>query len=114
MKSLFTFGFILLTMTVFAGNENKNCTDSEKASIIESISGLLGGEELINALGINGQADVTIQLDENGVVHVAEVQTNDFLLEYHIRQSIEGVKMVVSDSLVGKTVSFIMNVVQSK
>ncbi len=114
MKSLFTLGLILFSMTLFAGNENKNITESEKATVIENISDLLGGEELINALGISGQADVTIQLDENGIVHVQAVQTNDFLLEYHIRQSIEGVRMVVSDSLVGKTVSFIMNVVQSK
>ncbi len=114
MKSVFTFGLILFSLTLFAGNEKKNLSDTEKAAVIENISDLLGGQDMINALGINGQADVTIQLDENGIAHVEAVQTNDFLLEYHIRQSIDGVKMVVSDSLVGKTVSFIMNVVQSK
>ncbi|MFI5171665.1 MAG: hypothetical protein ACHQFW_04700 [Chitinophagales bacterium] len=114
MRSLFTLGFILLSMITFAGNETNNCTDAEKATVVENIADLLGGVDLLNALGINGQADVTIQVDENGVVHVAEVQANDYLLEYHIRHSIDGVKMIVSDSLVGKTVSFIMNVVQSK
>lgn len=114
MKSLFTIAAILLSVTLFAGNEKTNVTDNDKVKVIENISQLLGGQELITELGINGQADVTIQVDEQGIMHVAEVQANDYLLEYHIRQSIEGVKMIVSDSLVGKTVSFIMNVMQSK
>lgn len=114
MKSLFTLAAILFSVTLFAGNEKTNVTDKEKTKVIENISQLLGGEEMISALGINGQADVTIKVDEHGVMHIEEVQANDYLLEYHIRHSIEGVKMIVSDSLVGKTVSFFMNVVQSK
>ncbi len=115
MKSLFTIAAIMITTGLFAGNENKNnTTDSEKTNIVAHISQLIGDEEMISALGINGHADVTVKMDENGVLHVQEIQSDDFMLEYHIRQSVEGVKMIVEDSLVGKTFSFIMNVVQSK
>ncbi len=114
MKNLFTIAAILLSTSLFAGNENKNLTDAEKATVLSNIAGLIGDESVLNELGINGQADVTVVVDENGVMHVEEVQSTDYLLEYHIRQSIEGAKMIVNESLVGKTVSFIMNVVQSK
>ncbi len=114
MKNLFTIAAILLSTSLFAGNENKNLTDAEKATVLTNIAGLIGDESILNELGINGQADVTVVVDENGVMHVEEVQSTDYLLEYHIRQSIDGAKMIVNESLVGKTVSFIMNVVQSK
>lgn len=114
MKNLFTIAAILLSTSLFAGNENKNLTDAEKATVLTNIAGLIGDESILSELGINGQADVTVVVDENGVMHVEEVQSTDYLLEYHIRQSIDGAKMIVNESLVGKTVSFIMNVVQSK
>ena len=114
MKNLFTIAAILLITSLFAGNENKNLSDAEKATVLTNIAGLIGDETVLNELGINGQADVTVVVDENGVMHVEEVQSTDYLLEYHIRQSIDGAKMIVNESLVGKTVSFIMNVVQSK
>jgi hypothetical protein len=114
MKNLFTIAAILFSTALFAGNETKNVSDKEKTTVINTIASLIGNETVLEELGVNGQADVTIVVDENGLVHVEAVQTNDYLLEYHIRQSIEGAKMIVSDSLVGKTVSFIMNVVQSK
>lgn len=114
MKNLFTIAAILLSTSLFAGNENKNLSDAEKATVLTNIAGLIGDETVLNELGINGQADVTVVVDENGVMHVEEMQSTDYLLEYHIRQSIDGAKMIVNESLVGKTVSFIMNVVQSK
>lgn len=114
MKSLFTIAAILISTSIFAGNENKNTSDSDKTSVIASVTNLIGDEAILDALGIDGQADVTIKVDEFGVMHVESVQSNNYLLEYHIRQSIEGAKTIVTESLVGKTVSFIMNVVQSK
>ncbi len=114
MKILFTIAAIVISTSLFAGNENKNTTDKDKSSVISNVANLIGDQEILEALGVNGQADVTIKVDAAGVMHVEAVQTNNYLLEYHIRQSIEGAKMIVTDSLVGKTVSFIMNVVQSK
>lgn len=114
MKNLFTIAAILLSTSVFAGNENKNVSDKDKITVIDNISNLVGNETILSQLGVNGQADVTIKVDENGLVHVESVQTNDYVLAYHIKQTVEGAKMIVNDSLVGKTVSFIMNVVQSK
>lgn len=114
MKNLFTIAAILLSTSLFAGNENKNVSDKDKTSVIDNISNLVGDETILSQLGIKGQADVTITVDENGLVHVESVQTNDYLLAYHIKQTVEDAKMIVNDSLVGKTVSFIMNVVQSK
>lgn len=115
MKTLFTIAILFVSTAVFAGNNTaSNTTDKQKAEVLATLNNLIGDTDVINALGINGQADITITVDNNGIVHIDEVQSNDFMLEYHIRHSVEGVKMMVEDSLVGKTFSFFMNVVQSK
>ncbi|HMX04509.1 MAG TPA: hypothetical protein PK511_15180 [Chitinophagales bacterium] len=111
MKTLATLIILFSTTLVFAGND-KNISDREKATVINNVTQIVTNQDVVSALGVSGQADVTLAVDEQGVIHVAEVQANNFLLEYHIRQSIEGAKMIVEDSLVGKTINFFMNVVQ--
>ncbi|MEZ5015000.1 MAG: hypothetical protein R2794_11980 [Chitinophagales bacterium] len=113
MKTVFTIMAILFSTGLFAGTDG-NKDSSDRSVVIDSIATLMGSDDVINALGVSGQADVTITLDEQGVVHVEEVQANNYLLEYHIRQSLDGVKMMVSESLVGKTINFFMDIVQSK
>lgn len=111
MKTILTILAITLSTAVFAGNDGKT-SDKEKAEVKQSVEQIVADKEVISALGVEGKADVTLKVDETGLVHVEAVQTNDFLLEYHIRQSIEGAKMIVEDSLVGKTISFIIDVVK--
>lgn len=113
MKTLATLFVLFCSTALFADNGN-NISDREKASVISSVTQIVADQQVISALGVSGQADVTIAVDEQGVIHVAEVQANDFLLEYHIRQSIEGAKMMVEESLVGKTINFFVDVVQQK
>ena len=113
MKTIITILAIALTTTAFAGNENKT-TDKEKADVIQNVEQIVTDQNVVEALGVEGSADVTLTVDEAGVVHVAAVQTDDFLLEYHIRKSIESAKMIVEDSLVGKTINMIIKVVDNK
>ncbi len=113
MKTLFTIIALTLSTAVFANTDGQT-SDKEKASVKRSVEQVVAKPEVISALGVEGSADVTITVDATGAVHVAAVQTNDYLLEYHIRKSIEGAKMIVEDSLVGKTINFIVDVVQSK
>ncbi len=113
MKTILTILAIALTTSVFAGNEGKT-SDKEKAAVIQNVEQIVSDQNVVDALGIDGTADVTLTVDEAGVVHVAAVQTDDFLLEYHIRKSIESAKMIVEDSLVGKTINLIVKVVDNK
>ena len=67
MKNLFTIAAILLSTSLFAGNENKNVSDKDKTSVIDNISNLVGDETILSQLGVKGQADVTITVDLKGL-----------------------------------------------
>jgi len=116
MRSILTVIAVTLSMQLFAGNENDKAvaTNTESDQVIEQVCNVICSDEAVAALGINGQAEVSFTVDMEGNVHLQEVQSNDFVLEYHIRKTLEDMKLTVSDSIVGKTLSFIMDVVQSK
>jgi len=112
MKSILTIAAITLSLNVFAGNEKEKAAATENDQVIEHVCDQICADDVVNQLGVNGQADISFTVDANGYVHVSEVQSNDFLLEYHIRNVLEGMKVSVTESIVGKTYSFIMNIVQ--
>lgn len=113
MKTVFTIIALVLSTAVFAHNDG-NTNDKEKSSVQQSVEQIITDPAVVEALGVEGQAEITLMVDEAGQVHVQGVQTDNFLLEYHIRKSIDGAVMMVEDSLVGKTIHFIVDVVQSK
>jgi hypothetical protein len=111
MKSLFTIAFAALTLSSFAANGQDN--DSTAGNdVIASVSNQICSEDIVSELGVSGTADISFTVDELGYVHLQEIQSNDFLLEYHVRRALEGMKLSVEESIVGKTFNFIMNVVQ--
>lgn len=112
MKSLLTIIAIAFSLNTFAGTENKTADSSENQQVINDVSSQICAGDIVTELGINGHADVSFTVDAEGYVHVNEVQSNDFLLEYHIRRALEGMKLSVTESIVGKTFTFIMNAVQ--
>lgn len=113
MKTVFTIIALTLSTVVFA-NADGRISDQEKSSVKRTVEQAVAQPEVISALGVQGSADITLTVDATGTVHVAAVQTNDYLLEYHIRKSIEEAKMIVEDSLVGKTINCIIDVVQCR
>lgn len=114
MKTFFTIMALLISASVFAGNDNPSATDKEKAAMAQSVGQIVNNPDVLSALGVNGVADVTLQVDAAGNVHVESVQSDDFLLSYHIRNSLENAVLIVEDSLVGKTIQLIVNVVSEK
>lgn len=118
MRTLLFSTLILLSLTGIAGNPGAPCcengTDPEQAQVIEQVMNTIGNEKVVDELGLTGEASVTFTIDQNETVHVEKVEANDFLTEFHIRQTLEGLKMEVSDSLAGKVFSTIVKFVQSK
>lgn len=113
MKSILTIIAIAISMNTFAGTETTAAVAaSESQQVINDVSSQICADDVVTELGINGQADISFTVDAEGYVHVSEVQSNDFLLEYHIRRALEGMKLSVTESIVGKTFTFIMNAVQ--
>lgn len=111
MKSILTITLALLSMNLFAGvTGGGDSTSSEE--VIETVSSQICAEDVVAELGVSGSADISFTVDAEGYVHVEQIQSNDFLLEYHVRRALEGMKLSVTESVVGKTFSFIMNVVQ--
>lgn len=113
MKSILTIIAIVISLNTFAGTETKTAASAaENQEVINNVSNQICADDVVTELGINGQADISFTVDAEGYVHVSEVQSNDFLLEYHIRKALEGMKLSVTESIVGKTFTFIMNAVQ--
>ena len=113
MKSILTIIAIAVSLNAFAGTETKTAASAaENQEVINNVSSQICADDVVAELGINGQADISFTVDAEGYVHVSEVQSNDFLLEYHIRRALEGMKLSVTESIVGKTFTFIMNAVQ--
>lgn len=113
MKSILTIIAIAISLNAFAGTETKTAASAaENQEVINNVSSQICADDVVTELGINGQADISFTVDAEGYVHVSEVQSNDFLFEYHIRKALEGMKLSVTESIVGKTFTFIMNAVQ--
>ena len=113
MKTVLTIIALVLSSAVFAHNDG-NTNDKEKSSVQQTVEQIVTNREVVNELGVEGKAEITLTIDEAGQVHLDGIQTDNYVLEYHIRKSIEGAVMIVEDSLVGKTIHFIVDVVQSK
>ncbi len=115
MKALITIITLAASFTFSSvGAATTSGGEDEKAIVIQEVSSLVNSAEVVKALGIEGSADISISIDENGVAHVEKIETANYALEYHIRQSVEGAKLAVKDSLIGKSFTFVMNIVQSK
>ncbi len=80
----------------------------------DKIKSLIENNEIIKALNLTGEANILFSIDDKETIHVESVVTNDYLGEYHIRQTLEGLKLDAGDSLIGKTFAFAVNFVQSK
>lgn len=114
MKTILTTLALLTGLSVFAAGNKAQGGNPDSTQIIQTVSEAVNEPGVLQALGVEGQADITLAVDTQGQVHVAQVVTGNYLLEYHIRQAVENLKLTVNDSLIGKTFSFIMNVVQSR
>lgn len=114
MKTLLISAILLTSFAVQAGNTATSTGDGNRKEIKHKVKEIVADEQLVESLGLSGEANVQLTVDENNRIHVESVEADDFLSEYHIRQSLEGLFMQAKESLIGKTFAVVIDFVQSK
>lgn len=106
---------VFFSITGFANNTlPASGEEKEKMQLVEKIKSLVGDTKLFQALGLSGDANVAVCIDENKTLHVESVETSDAVADFHIRKSLEGAKLDVENSLIGKTITIVINFMQSE
>ncbi|HET8962471.1 MAG TPA: hypothetical protein VFM99_01140 [Chitinophagales bacterium] len=114
MKTLLITAILIASITAHAGNSDFANNDGNKKEIKSQVNEIVTDNILVESLGLSGEANVRLSVDNNNRIHVESVKANDYLSEYHIRQSLEGVYMQAKESLIGKTFAVVIDFVQSK
>jgi hypothetical protein len=114
MKTLIVTSLIsLLSLQASAsivGNEH----DDDRSKVANEVKALVVNQELFDVMNYSGELSISFTIDENDQIHVTEVVTDDYSLEYHVRRTLENAKVVASETLVGKTIALAIELVQSK
>jgi hypothetical protein len=112
MKTLIITALLAtISLTSYANDEGEKNSRKEVANQARE---LIMNEDLFDAMDFNGEVSVSFTIDEQDRIHVNSVETEDFTLEYHIRQSLQNVKVEASETLVGKTIGFVVDIVSAK
>jgi hypothetical protein len=110
MKTLIiTALFTAVTFTSYANFEGE-----EKNEVTRQDKDLAMNEQLFETMDYTGEVQVTFTVDEQDRIQITEVDTDDFSLEYHIRKSLQNAKVAASESMAGRTLSFVIDFVSSK
>ncbi len=97
------------TISTFANTEGK-----EKNEVTRQAKELAMNEQLFESMDYTGEVQVTFTIDEQDRIQITEVDTDDFSLEYHIRKSLQNAKVAASETMAGRTLSFVIDFVSSK
>jgi hypothetical protein len=92
MKPIITIILVLLSTAMFAGSAPApGCADD--LSLYNEIVGLVNDQDALREMNMKSLAEVTFTIGEDQTIHVEQVITKDNLLEFHIRQQLEGFKV---------------------
>lgn len=112
MKTLIITALLAtISLTSFANGEGEK---NSRKEVADQARELIMNEDLFDAMDFNGEVSVSFTIDEQDRIHVNSVETEDYTLEYHIRQSLQNVKVEASETLVGKTIGFVVDIVSAK
>lgn len=112
MKTLIITALLAtISLTSYANGEGEK---NSRKEVADQARELIMNEDLFDAMDFNGEVSVSFTIDEQDRIHVNSVETEDYTLEYHIRQSLQNVKVEASETLVGKTIGFVVDIVSAK
>jgi len=89
ITTIIAFVFVL-TAQAFASSPT-GCEETE--SLYKEVIGLVHNEKAQSSMDLKDMAEITFTIDDQHKLHVNRVITKDYVLEYHIRQSLEGVEV---------------------
>jgi hypothetical protein len=100
----------LISLNTFASLEG----EGEREEVNTQVREMVVNEDLFASMNYDGELSISFTIDDNNQVHIADVETNDYSLEYHVRQTLENAKVIACESLVGKTIALVIDLVQAK
>lgn len=111
--------FILTSLIAFfsiqaSASGIENGTEDDRTKVANEVKALVVNQELFDVMNYSGELSISFTIDENDQIHLTEVTTDDYSLEYHVRRTLENAKVVASETLVGKTIALAIELVQSK
>lgn len=75
----------------------------QEAQFLTKISSLIKVNKVMDALQLNGSANIWVTVDENKTLHVESVESENFITAFYIKQTLNGQQVDVDDSMIGKT-----------
>lgn len=100
----------VLSLNVFASGEQDKT--EERSELASQVRDMVVNEDLFDVMQYSGELSIQFTVDENNQLHVTEVSTDDFSLEYHVRRTLDNVKVAATNTMVGKTISLVIDLVQ--
>ena len=85
-----------------------------KKDVREQVRDLVMEQGILDALNAEGELNISFTIDEDNRVQLETVNTEDYSLEYHVRQTLQNVQVAANQSLVGRTISLVVDIVRSK
>jgi hypothetical protein len=112
MKTFILTTIVTLCSTLVSAKTINNVADDDRSKIANEVIALVMNQELFNEMNYTGELTISFTIDEYEQIHVVDVITNNNSLESHVRRTLENVKVVAAESLVGRTFALAIELVQ--
>lgn len=104
MKSLITVMLFIISGSAFAAMDGELCSmQAEKEFVHNQVKEAVLETTLNKSIGFTGEVNVWFLVDDAGMIHIEKIESTDFLAEYHIRKTIEGMQLDMCGKAAGKT-----------
>jgi len=110
MKTL----ILTLVLATVSISSFANAGGEERKEVKEQVKDLIMNEQLFDSMDYSGELSVSFTIDDEDRIQINSIETDDYSLEYHVRQSLQNVKVVASETMVGKTIGFVIDLVSAK
>lgn len=86
MKNILFILALLLTSSVFAGNDETSCND---ISITDEISEKVGQKTPFVTYDLEGYVTILFTIDENNILHITQIQSENEFLKNHVLETLD-------------------------
>ena len=108
MKTLVLTAMLFISTFTFA---NKCC--EQEFQLANKIKSMVQVDKIITAMQLKGEANVWVTINEDKTLHVERVEAGDFINSFYIKKTLEGAKVQIDASMIGKTYVVVVEFVQS-
>lgn len=109
MKNLITVMLFIISGSAYAAIDGEACNmQAEKEIVHTQVKEAVLENTLHKSIGFTGEVNVWFMVDDAGMIHVEKIESADFLAEYHIRKTIDGMQLDMCGKAAGKTFALVL------